>query len=276
MRGRRRLPISIAGASLALTSVAVGVTPATASAAPSVGACWDYEAKALTRLAVPGDPIPCEGPHRAETFAIGTLPADFPRLEDATMRQVVAVRSAACTEPAMRGYLGLPEGLPTRFRPVAVFPSNAQLAAGERWLRCDVVFDTGLGFGVMPKAAPAWVAENAANPTAFAFCTPSTGYFTMPSPTRTLAQACDNPAKQWILVARPTMGKPAQNYPGARALDRRASRACARYKDVYNGGLKDKYQRGWSYIFPLAKGWTEGLRTGSCWVPLKQYLDTPR
>ena len=265
----------LGGVSLVVATMAVAV-PAQAAPAPGIGQCWDYRAKALARLAVPGDPVPCEGPHRAETFAIGTLPAGFPRLTDATMRQVVAVRSAACTEPALRAYLGLPAGLPTRFRAVAVFPSDDQLAAGERWLRCDAVYDSGLDLGVMPKPAHGWVAENAGNPTAFAFCTPSTGYFKMPSPTKTLAQECSDPAKQWILVARPTMGRPAQNYPGARALDRRGSRACAKYKDVYNGAQKDRYQRGWSYTYPLAKGWSEGLRTGTCWVPLKQYLATPR
>ena len=261
--------------SLVAATALLAAPPASASA-PAVGECWDYRAKALARLAVPGAPVPCEGPHRAETFAIGALPADFPRLEDATTRQVVAVRTAACTERGMRAYLGLPDGLPTRFRAVAVFPSNAQLAAGERWLRCDAVYDTGLDLGVMPKAAPAWVAENAANPTAFSLCTPSTGAFRMPSATRTLAQECTDPARQWILVARPTMGRPAQDYPGANALDRRGSRACSKYKDVYNGGQKDRYQRGWAYTFPLAKGWSEGLRTGTCWVPLKQYLATPR
>ena len=274
-RTRRTVLAALGGMSLIAATSLLGA-PAASAATPAVGQCWDYGAKALKALAVPGDPVPCEGPHRAETFAIGTLPADFPRLEDATMRQVVAVRTAACTEAGMRAYLGLPEGLPTRFRAVAVFPSNAELGAGERWLRCDVVYDTGLDFGVMPKAAPVWVAENAANPTAFAFCTPSSGYFKMPSPTKTLAQECTDPAKQWILVARPTMGKPAQNFPGSNALDRRASRACAKYKDVYNGGQKDRYQRGWAYTFPLAKGWSEGLRTGTCWVPLKQYLATPR
>ena len=275
VHGLMRVPTALAGLSLIAATALVGL-PAPAAAAPTLGQCWDYPAKALAKLAVPGDPVPCDGPHRAETFAVGTLPAGFPRLEDATMRQVVAVRSAACTEPGLRAYLGLPEGLPTRFRAVAVFPSNDQLAAGERWLRCDAVYDAGRDLGAMPKPAPAWVAENLANPTAFAFCTPGTGYFKMPSPTRTLAQECTDPAKQWILVARPTMGKPAQNYPGARTLDRRGNRACAKYKDVYNGGQKDRYQRGWAYTFPLAKGWSEGLRTGTCWVPLKQYLATPR
>ena len=271
-----RPALALLGALSLVTATTALATPAQAAATPSVGQCWDYQARALAKLAVPGDPVACEGPHRAETFAIGALPADFPRLEEATVRQVVALRTAACTEPALRAYLGLPTGLPTRFRAVAVFPSNDQLAAGERWLRCDAVYDTGLGLGVMPKAAPGWVAENAANPTAFSFCTPGTGYFRMPSPTRTLAQECTDPAKQWILVARPTMGKPAQRFPGSTALDRRASRACSKYKDVFNGGQKDRYQRGWAYTFPLAKGWNEGLRTGTCWVPLKQYLATPR
>lgn len=255
---------------------ALGLTAPATNAAPAAGQCWDYEAKALTKLAVPGAPIACEGPHRAETFAVATLPEGFTSLKDATVRQVVAIRTAACTPAALRAYLGLTAPLPSRFRPAAVFPSDAQLAAGERWVRCDVVYDTGLGIGVMPKAAPAWVAENAANPNAFSFCTPSTGYSKMPSPTKTAAQECNNPAKQWILVDRPTMGKAAQRYPGTRTLDKRATKACAKYRNTFNGGLKDPYARGWSYIYPMPKGWNEGMRTATCWVPLKQYLDTPK
>lgn len=252
----------------------MGAAPA--SAAPAAGLCWDYDAKALAKLAVPGGPVACEGPHRAETFAVGTLPESFPAIAEATTRQVVAVRTSVCTEAAMRAYLGLPGTLPSRFRPVAVFPTAEQFAAGERWVRCDAVFDTGLGLGVMPKGAPAWIAENAANPLAFAFCTPSTGYSKMPSPTKTAAQECTAPTRQWVLVDRPVMGGAGAKYPGARALDKKATRACARFKNTFNGGLKDPYARGWSYIYPMQAGWNDGMRTASCWVPLKQYLDTPR
>lgn len=262
--------------SLTVSALALPLVAAPAQAAPTTGQCWDYQAKALAKLAVAGDPVACEGPHRAETFAVTTLPAGFPALADATTRQVVAVREGACTEAAMRAYLGLGEGLPTRFRPVAVFPSEAQRAAGEQWVRCDVVFDTGLALGVIPKSAPAWVAENAANPIAFGYCTPGVGYSKMPSPTKTLAQQCSAPTKQWLLVARPSLGKAAAKYPGARALDRRASQACSRYKNTFNGGLKDPYARGWAYIYPMPKGWNDGMRTASCWVPLKQYQDTAK
>ena len=263
---------------VALATLVLGfLAPSPAwAAAPTSGQCWTYDAKALSRLAVPGDPVSCEGPHRAETFAVGTLPAGFPKLADAMVRQVVAIRQSTCTPAALAAYLGSTGPLPSRFRAVAVFPSDAQVTAGERWVRCDLVYDTGRDFGAMPKPAPAWVAENAANPIAFAFCTPGVGFSKMPSPTNTVAQECTAPTKQWILVSRPTVGKPAQAYPGANALDRRTSKHCARFRNVYNGGFKDPYARGWSYIYPMPKGWNDGVREATCWVPLKQYLDTPR
>ncbi len=45
----------------------------------------------------------------------------------------------------MNAYLGLQDReLPSRFRTVVLFPTDDQWAAGERWVRCDVVLQGGL------------------------------------------------------------------------------------------------------------------------------------
>ncbi len=263
-------------ATVVLLAAALAALPAPAQAAePAVGQCFDYAAAALAKPSIDANPVSCEGPHRAETFFVGTLPGNFPDPQTASVRQRLDAQANACTADQMNAYLGLASSLPTRFRPVAVYPSSSEYANGARWIRCDVVFDEGLGIGVMPKPAPAWVAENAGNPTAFAACTPSTGYNKVPSPTRTQITACTEPTKQWIRVSTPTIAKIWQKYPGANALNAISSRKCKPVKDVYHGGLKDSWARGWWFIYPMAKGWNDGMRTTSCWVPLKQYLATP-
>ena len=270
---RRTLRLAVLSTScLALTSVVLGV-PASATT-PTTGNCYNYPTFALQKVSNPASPVPCEGSHRAETFFTGSLAARFPDPAKATVRQIADARVNNCTPARMNAYLGLNTALPTRFRPVAVFPSTAEYAAGERWIRCDVVYSTALGIGVLTQPAPAWVAASAETPGSFSFCTPGVGFARMPSPTKTTAQPCTNPTKQWILVANPAVGKIWQKYPGYRTLERRAATACRAYKNKYNGGLKDPFARGWSYIYPMAQGWSNGVRTASCWVPLKQYRNT--
>jgi hypothetical protein len=267
--------LAVSFAALAATAVASSVLVVPAQAAePTAGQCYDYPTSALAKVSNTAAPVACEGPHRAETFFTGALSANFPDPAKATARQLADARVNNCSRDRMNSYLTLTTALPSRFRPVAIFPSTEQYAAGERWIRCDVVFSTGLGIGVMTKPAPVWVAENAANAATFNFCSPGVGYSNMPSPTKTQAQPCTNPSKQWILVANPAVAKIWQKYPGARTLNARASAKCKVYKNTYNGGIKDSFARGWSYIYPMAKGWSAGVRTASCWVPLKQYNNT--
>lgn len=237
-------------------------TPAHA-AEPAIGTCFDGAAA-----------VPCTGPHRTETFFVATLPDTFPDPATATVRQRLDVTANTCTNDRMLAYLGLSMPIPSRFRPIAVFPTPAEYASGERWVRCDVGYDAGRETGVLTQPAPAWVAANAGNPTAFAACTPSTGYSQTPSATKTNITECTNPARQWVLVAKPTIAKIWQKYPGAKSLERKSAAACKPVKNTFHGGLKDPYARGWWYIYPLAKSWEQGVRTTTCWVPLKQYLDT--
>lgn len=270
----RRIRIA---ALVTVTGLGLALLPSAAQAAqPAVGQCYDYPASALKSPSNDAAPVACEGPHRAETFFVGALAPAFPDPARASIRQRLDATANNCTLDRMNAYLGLSLPIPSRFRPVAVFPSSAEHAAGARWIRCDVVFDAGLGIGGMTQPAPGWVAANAANPTAFAACTNGVGYSRVPSATKTQIGPCTNPTKQWILVARPTIAKIWQKYPGARALGSKSEKVCKPYKNTFNGGIKDAYARGWWFIYPMAKGWSAGTRTTSCWVPLKQYLATPK
>lgn len=216
----------------------------------------------------------CEAPHLSETFLVGTLPSRFPDPANASAKEIAAVKASNCTVERMTAYLGLNTPIPSRFRPVALFPNSIEYAAGERWIRCDLVYSSGLSLGEIPKPAAAWVADNVADLSVFNYCTPGVGYSKMPSPTKTLAEDCTSPTKQWVLVARPVVGTIGRKYPGSRSLDSKAASKCKAFKNTYSGGIKDPYGREWSYIYPMAKGWAEGVRTVSCWVPLKQYINS--
>ncbi len=260
-------------ATLAATlTTTVGIQPANA-AEPTTGDCHVNAPLGPQGSNLQSTTI-CEDPHLSETFLVGSLPSGFPDPAKASAKEIAAVRSSNCTEERMNAYMGLNTSIPSRFRPVALFPNSVEYAAGERWIRCDLVYSSGLSLGEIPKPAAAWVADNAADLSVFNYCTPGVGYSKMPSPTKTLAQDCTSPAKQWVLVARPTVGTIGQKYPGSRSLDNKAATKCKAFKNTYSGGISDPYERGWSYIYPMAKGWAEGVRTVSCWVPLKQYVNS--
>lgn len=270
---RRMSTIVATALCCAVAATAVGIAPASA-AQPTVGDCHNNAPLGPKKGSNLQSVALCEGPHLSETFYVGSLPASFPDPTKATAKQIAAARASNCTVARMNTYMGLNSPIPTRFRPVALFPDTLQYGAGERWIRCDLVYSTGLSIGEMPKPAAQWVGENAGDLSVFNYCTPGVGYSKMPSPTKTSAQSCDSPTKQWVLVARPTVGTIAQKYPGSRSLNSKAASKCKVFKNTYSGGIKDPYSRGWSYIYPMAKGWTEGVRTVSCWVPLKQYINS--
>lgn len=247
----------------------VALAPAASAAEPVVGACYDYPAAAAKKPQNPAGPVPCEGPHTAEAYFLTQLPTAFPEPSTASPRQVVDAVANACTLERAYAYLGLTPDLPTRFQSYGVFPTTGQWSAGDHWLRCDVTIRSGTGLGKWTGSGPAWVASQ--NPTSFRYCTPSTGYAQVPSPNKTQVVPCTNPPKQWIMVSTPSLGKIWSKYPGNKALNAKATRACKSMKDVYAGGLPN-LARGWYYIIPTSKGWADGRRTASCFVPLKQFL----
>ena len=266
-------PLVACALAVALAIGVLGAPPAQASEAPSVGTCYGYAAKEAKEFTTNSGPVDCAGPHTAEVFAVGTAPASMPDPRSAKPAQILAATKSNCTAAAMRSYLGLPDEFPTRFQFKAHFPSAEQWAAGQRWVRCDVTLRDQLALGTWAGTAPAAVqAQGAA---AFRFCTPSIGLLEAPDATKTRAQNCSDPKKQWLLVATQTLGLSGARFPGLTRLQKKATRTCKKYRNVYHGGLKDDFTRGWYYFIPTSVGWRAGDREVKCWVPLQQFQNTP-
>ena len=115
----------------------------------------------------------------AEVFAVGTAPASMPDPRSAKPAQIIAATKSSCTEAGLKAYLGLADDFPTRFQFKAHFPSAEQWAAGQRWVRCDVVLRDQLALGTWAGTAAAAVQAQGA--TAFRFCTPSVGLLEAPA-----------------------------------------------------------------------------------------------
>lgn len=258
-------PLRTGLAALAATSalLAAGlVLPAPASAAPAVGSCFDYPFSTLGKASSAAPAIGCEFPHTAETWFVGTVPDSFgPPSKASQADRLLAARP--CTTKAMNAALGMPTRvLPSRYRTVVLFPTDAQWNAGERWVRCDAALQSGLQFQSTTGTAAAFVAATTQD--VLNFCTPST-----PSARNTAAVQCTKPKRNWIKVLDRELGGPNSRFPGTSTVLRRSAVICQKIAKKYNG--KAEYP-GWWRINPTDTGWRLGKRSVQCFVPLAQYL----
>lgn len=246
----------------AAVALAALVAPAPAGAAAQVGTCYAYKAAVLDEVATSAPAVDCTAQHTAETFFAGTLTDAFGLPSEATGARILSA-GRPCTVKAMNAYLGMTgRELPSRFRPVVLFPTDDQWAAGERWVRCDVVLQGGLQLKSFAGTAAALVAATPAEQ--FNFCTPQE-----PNARATAAYPCLNPKKNWIKVLDQELGGPGSSFPGTSTVERKTRNLCEKQGKKWNG--KEKYP-GWWAIWPTAVGWKQGKRSAQCFVPYKQYL----
>ncbi len=257
----RRQALTVLLTSAVLVLVGVGL-PTTAAAAPVVGACYEYPADTLTKVSSGAPAIGCESPHTAETFWVGTV-ADAIGLPSKVTPVSYLTAGKPCTAKVMNTYLGFTDrSLPSRFTTVVLLPTDAQWAAGERWVRCDVVLKAGKALKSITGTATGLVA---ATPEAiFNFCTPKE-----PRAASTAAYPCTNAKKNWIKVLDVTLGGPAAKFPGDQAVAKYMQAQCKKMAKKYDG--KIPYPGYWG-LWPTSRGWTEGTRMGQCFVPYNQYL----
>jgi hypothetical protein len=248
----------------AVTAVLLGglVSPTPATADPLKGACYAYKAATLKEVSSPAPVVDCSAQHTAETYYVGTMPDSFGTPSASSLAKRLSA-GRPCTVAAMNSYLGIPDrALPSRFLTVVLFPTDDQWAAGERWVRCDVVLQGGLQLKAFTGTAAALVASTPAD--RFDFCTPSE-----PNARATAAYPCLNPKKNWIKVLDKELGGPGSSFPGTTTVERKTRNLCEKQGKKWNGG--EKYA-GWWAIWPTSIGWKQGKRSAQCFVPYKQYL----
>ena len=238
---------------------------AVAPQAPAVqDACYDYKASGTKNQAATAAPVPCEGPHSAQTFFVGTLPDNFGNPTKANAKTRLRA-TRACTTQAMNSYLGLTDTkIPSRFQVVTVFPTPTQWNAGERWVRCDVVLRGGRNYTKFSGTAQQLVATTPREQ--FNFCTPS-----VPGSRTKSAFPCTKPKRNWIMVAERDLGNVGSNFPGSRSVERQAKRICQKVGNTYT--VRKSFYPWWA-IWPTRVGWQDGDRTAQCFVPYEEYLKT--
>jgi hypothetical protein len=269
----RRYRLGALVISAAVIASVIG-SAAPASAVPVVGACYDYNAKTLKAVSSNAPAIGCEAPHTAETYYVRTLPDSFGLPSKSSLGAQLSA-SKPCTVPAMNAYLGMPSrALPSRFRSVPLFPTDAQWKAGERWMRCDVALQEWLGLQPFAGSAPAFVASQPQD--IFNFCTRGE-----PNPLKVAAYVCQAPKKpnwadktprdlNWLKVFELRVGTAGSKFPGLASVLKQSSAQCQKMGKKWKG---KQALPGWWRIYPTASGWKKGLRSIQCFVPYAQYLE---
>lgn len=245
-------------ASVALTAVQLP-----SAQAAEVGECYNYKASGTKDQAAASSSIDCLAPHTAQTYWSGTLPSNFGVPAKTRTADRLKV-TKPCTVKNMNTFLSLQNRkLPSRFQSVSVFPSQAQWKAGERWVRCDVVFKAGKSYKALSVPMAEFVASTPAS--TLNFCTPST-----PGNRTTSAYPCTNTKKNWIMVLERDLGTtPTKKFPGSRTVERQTKRICEKAAKPYVT-LKKYYP--WWAIWPTSTGWSRGERTAQCFVPYKEFV----
>lgn len=248
-------------ASAALLGGALAAAQPAAAATPTAGSCYAYKAAVLKAVSTPAPVVDCAAEHTAETYYVGTVSEAF----GVPSKSSQAMRLSAgrpCTVKVMNAYLGMPDRkLPSRFRTAVLFPTDEQWAAGERWVRCDVVLQGGLELKAFTGTAKALVAS--VPQTQFDFCTPG-----QPNARATSAYPCTSPKKNWIKVLDTELGGPGSKFPGQSTVERKTRNLCEKQGKKWAGKLK---YPGWWAIWPTAVGWRQGHRSAQCFVPYQQY-----
>src|SRR5215217_7191529 len=141
MRHARHLVVPLAVVAVSLSGCSgSGDDPSSAStAAPDVVACRLLSSDDVAQPSNDTDPVPCDEPHTAQTYAVGRLPS---RLAKASYddEQLASYAYRTCSEKFIR-FTGADESLAMRtilswawFR-----PSLDAWDEGARWYRCDVI-----------------------------------------------------------------------------------------------------------------------------------------
>lgn len=218
--------------------------------APRAGQCYDAGEEAFERHIDRSKPVDCSAEHTLETARV--IVTHEPITPDTVSRHAAACRTA------FADYVG---GSPevSRLAVHVVVADDKTQAAGGHWLRCDVVakLDTK---GKTPERRTDSVKGALASgvPTELWACLNAP-----PDPdTNQRYVPCTEPHVAELLPEAITVGTAGEPYPGPKALDRRAERACNRL--ITAAGYPDHIGTNWAY--PAKENWAAGDRDGACWV----------
>lgn len=227
-------------------------------ARPRTGVChaMSYD-EAVAPTAAP-DRVPCDRPHTAETFAVGSLDTEVDgrllTVDSAHVRTQVATR---CPELLARFVGGTDEQRRlSMIRPVWFTPTVEESDAGADWFRCDVVALARDGELLRVSGSLRGVLDHEAGRDRFGVCgtaEPGTDEF--------VRVACTRP-HTWRALRTVDLGT--GDYPGEDVVGRAGEAPC---RSAAEAVAEDPLDFQWGYEWPTAEQWRHGRTWGLCWAP---------
>jgi hypothetical protein len=224
--------------------------------APDVGVCRLLTPADVAQPSNSSDPVACEQPHTAQTYAVGSFPDQFARASYAD-GSLAAYAYQACSSRFIR-FTGADESLAMRtilswawFR-----PTKAAWDAGARWYRCDVV-----GGGDQTRT----YVDLPANAKGLLLGRPKDAWMVC-AEGATVSGAVKVPCTtdhNWRAVTTIVLGTQRDPYPGDRLVQIRTRDFCSKSVGAWLDYPVD-YDFGYSWFHEPE--WNAGNRRSVCWA----------
>ncbi len=230
------------------TAPTVAPTPDVANR-PRVGNCYDTGKAAFQRAQDGSDAVSCQRRHTAETFAV------FKVRPDPSSAQTNRV-GRDCNARFQR-YVG---DSPTvsKLGLILIGPSDEQIAAGQSWIRCDVIELANYNGGVgLPRTGSVSGALEGEVPLALRGCARRWPKVDQP----VHLTSCQQRHQAELIPASLNLGGPDAEYPGQASVKSDSKLFCANTVQSYVPEAVNYY-----YYFPKLEGWRSGTRETTCWA----------
>ncbi|SFB70098.1 Septum formation [Nocardioides terrae] len=232
---------------------------ATAAPTPKNRVCHQLTYAQALAPTTTDDPVPCQGPHTSQTYAVG-------RLETETGGHLVAVDSprvqrqvrTTCPERLASFLDGSAEQLRlSMLRAVWFTPTVQASDEGADWFRCDVIAVGGdQQLAALTGGLKGALGGSAAEDGPWAMCgtaEPGTPGF------RRVPCGEDH---SWRALR--TIPLPTDAYPGEAAAKSAGQKTC---REAGRAVAKDALDYKWGYEWPTQAQWDAGQTYGICWAP---------
>lgn len=263
---RSRLALLVAGILLAGTLAACddddGAAPSpgptvTKVEAPPVRACYNLAVADGLELSSSAPKVSCNRRHTSVTVAVGRIKRTAGKpaaIESAGVQRQIARTCKAKVDAHVGG--STETRRLSRVQAVWFSPPPAQVAAGARWFRCDLVLaGNRTSFAQLPKRTRGLL-DGPTVPQRYRTCGTAA-----PGAEGFRRVACSS-KHSWR--ARASINLPAGSaYLGARA----AKVADSRCRDIEARRAVTATRLRWSFEWPTKAQWNSGQRYGLCWTP---------
>ena len=222
---------------------------------PALGTCYRLTPKDTDAPSSSKAPVACSGPHTAQTFAIGTLPASLGKdYRSPALGKWIYPRC----EKSFERFLGVDESLALRVQlSWAWFRADEDAwKKGTRWYRCDVVggIASAASYAALPANAKGLF--RAKPPEQWLACAKGATVL------RSEKVACTEP-HDWRAVTTIKLGGPKDRYPGDRLVQVRSRDFCS---DSVGAWMNYPVGYEFGYTWFHQAEWDAGNRRSICWA----------